>query len=162
MPAPFDHSRGLLRPGVTGFGGSGERPIAAAEFKAACMHALRRTGAGRWLAAESPGPGRNHHRTLIELTHTRARVWLLLNLEHPLLAFADAVDEQALKYRFLDLPALADGFDPPFECVPAAVLDAPFDLQATARGGLLDPTALAQARYWRPARFGELVFNHWD
>lgn len=162
MTAPFDHSRGLLRPGVTGFGGGGGRPVAAAEFKAACMHALRVTRTGRWLAAEPPGAGRNHHRTLVELTHTHARVWILLNLEHPLLAFAGADDEHDLHYRFLDLPALAAGFDPPFECVPAAVLDAPFDLQAATRGGLLDPTSLEQARYWRPARLGDLVFNHWD
>lgn len=162
MTPPFDPSRGLLRPGVTGFGGAPGRSPGAAEFKAACMHALRLTRTGRWLAADAPDAGRNHHRALVELAPTSTRVWILLNLAHPLLAFARADDERDPSYDFIDLPALAAGFYTPFECVPAALLDAPFDWQDASRRGLLDPTSLAQARYWRPTRIGELVFNHWD
>lgn len=156
-----DELRDLLRPGVTGFGG-GVSPIAAAEFKAACMHALRTTHTGRWLSARAPDAGSNHHRALVELSPTRARAWILLNVAHPLLAFARADDGPDLNYRFIDLPALAAGFHAPFEGVLAARLDAPFDWQDATRRGLLDAASLAQARYWRPARVGDVVFNHWD
>jgi hypothetical protein len=162
MTAPFDHSRGLLRPGITGFGGGPETCPGAPEFKAACMHALRVTRTGRWLATDAPHAGRNHHRALVELAPTSTRLWILLNQVHPLLAFARADDGHDHGYRFIDLPALAAGFHEPFECVPAALLDAPFDFLDTSRRGLLDPTSLQQARYWRPARLGDVVFNHWD
>lgn len=151
--------RGVLRPGISGFGGSADARWTLAGFRTAC-HAAARAVGGRIAHSEDPGPGRNHYRALIELAGGSAddARWILLNAIHPLLAFARPGRD--LRYEFVDEPALARAFHGPCDVVPAAQLTAPLDLRSARP--LLAPDERAQADYWRPERVGDLVFNHWD
>lgn len=153
-----DPLRKVLRPGISGFGGSTDDRWTLAGFRAACHAAVRAVGGGSIAQSEALATGRNHYRALITLARAAEPRWILLNAIHPLLAFARPGDD--LRYRFVDEPALADAFHGPCEPVPAALLLAPLDLRAAAP--LLAAAELAQANYWRPERVGDLVFNHWD
>lgn len=149
--------RELIRPGITGFDGADDPRWTLAGFRAACHAAARTTGA-RVLSGDAPGPGRNHYRALLALARGAGDRWLLLNAIHPLLAFARPRDD--LRYDFVDEPDLAAAFHGPCELVPAALLTAPLDLPAALPR--LGATERRQADYWRPARLGDLIFNHWD
>lgn len=147
-----------LRAGISGFGGAADGRWDLRRFKAACHAAVRAIG-GAVLECEGPSAGRNHYRALVELAGPPGRrVWILLNAMDPVLAFARPGGD--LRYAFTDEPGLAGVFHGPCEPVPAAELAAPLDLEAAAPR--LAEVERAQARYWRPERVGDLVFNHWD
>jgi hypothetical protein len=150
-----DPLRRILRPGLSGFDGSPDPRWTLQSFRAAC-HAAARTVGARLVRGEDPGPARNHYRALLELA--AGERWILLNAIHPLLAFA--IPRTDLRYDFVDEPALAAAFHGPCEPVLAADLTAALDPRAAAP--LLGPTEREQAEYWRPARLGDLIFNHWD
>jgi hypothetical protein len=154
----IEAAEAVLRPGISGFGGSHDPAWDLAGFRAACHAAMRAVRGGRVLACDGPGPGRNHYRALVERVGSPARLRILLNAIHPLLAFAR--EDEAVRYAFLDAPELAAGFFGACEPVRAAVLAGPLDLQAV--GPRLAAVERAQAAYWRPGRVGDLVFNHWD
>jgi hypothetical protein len=149
-----DLLRKVLRPGISGFGGAPDPRWTLAGFRAAC-HAAARAVGGTLVSSEAPGPGNNHYKALMQRAEPR---WILLNAIRPFLAFARPGGD--LRYTFVDDPPLAAAFHGPCEPLPAALLTAPLDLQAVVP--LLGAVELAQARYWRPARVGDLVFNHWD
>lgn len=153
-----DALRHVLRPGITGFDGSPDPAWTLATFRTAC-HAAARAIGDRVLDSDAPGQARNHYRARVTLPRGGER-WILLNAYFPLMAFA--VPRAGLLYAFVDEPELASAFHGPgpSSVVPALELAAPLDLRAAHP--LLGPTERKQAEYWRPARLGDLVFNHWD
>lgn len=153
-----DALRHILVPGITGFDGAPDPAWTLPAFRAAC-HAAARTVGARVLDSEAPGQARNHYRARVALARGGDR-WILLNAFVPLLAVA--VPRADLRYAFVDEPELANAFHGPGPCaaVSALALAAALDLPSALP--LLGPTEREQAQYWRPARLGDLIFNHWD
>ncbi|MCY1058898.1 hypothetical protein [Nannocystis sp. SCPEA4] len=146
----------LVRPGLTGFGGSHDRRWNLASFRAAC-HAMARA-VPRTALGECEGPHQSAEYYRARVDHEGTPLWLLLNAVEPVLAFAQW--GQRLDYRFVDAPLLAAAFHGPHELATAAQLEtrlAPQDWETRLHG-----QELAQARHWRPERVGDLVFSWWD
>lgn len=150
-----DPLRRILRPGLSGIDGAPDPRWNLRSFRAAC-HAAARTVGARLGQCEDVGQARNHYRALVELA--AGERWILLCAMHPFLAFARPGRD--LRYDFVDEPELAAAFHGPCEPLRAAELTAALDLPSALP--LLGPNERKQAAYWRPARLGDLVFNHWD
>jgi hypothetical protein len=146
----------LVRPGLTGFGGSLDPRWNLAAFRTAChamARAVPRTELGQ---CEGPHASAAYYRARVD--HEGRRLWLLLNAMQPVLAFAEW--GQRRDHRFVDAPALAAAFHGPHELASAARLEArlaPQDWETRLTGQELE-----QARHWRPGRVGDLVFCWWD
>lgn len=146
----------LVRPGLTGFGGSHDPRWNLAAFRTACHAMVRAVPRAALGPCEGPHQTAEYYRAQVE--HEERRLWLLLNANQPVLAFAEW--GQRLDYRFVDAPALAAAFPGPHELATAARLEArlaPHDWESRLSG-----QELQQARHWRPERVGDLVFSWWD
>ena len=86
---------------------------------------------------------------------------LLLNLIHPILAFAKRPLEGQIIFEFVDCPKLAEAFSATgiFTIASREELNRPL-LQEMWK----DLTLAEQksVRYFRPKRVGDLIFNYWD
>lgn len=151
-----DDALALLTPGISGFGACLDPRWNASTFRAACHAAVRLAGRAALGECAAPHAGCNHYRAAID--HDGRALWLLLNAIVPLLGFARRGDDG--RYRFVDAPALAAGFFGPHRLVGAVQLEARADPQELARR--FSGHEREQARYWRPERVGDVVFNHWD
>lgn len=161
-PGSAPERRKLLRRGVTGFRNAGrdEPPprVDFGAFGAACHAAARAAGAEvASLDASDAGPysGNFHAATL--LIRDRG-IRALCNAHFPIVAF---VSDKEGPLDFLDAPALASSFEETgqFEVADRRELEEAPDGASLA---VLGAAELAQVRYWRPHRVGDIVFNRWD
>jgi len=146
----------LVRPGLTGFGGSHDPRWNLAAFRTACHAMVRAVARAALGPCEGPHQSGEYYRAQVD--HEARRLWLLLNANQPVLAFAEW--GQRLDDRFVDAAALAAAFPAPHELATAAQLEtrlAPQDWESRLSG-----QELLQARHWRPERVGDIVFSGWD
>jgi hypothetical protein len=161
MDVPYTLPRG-----VTGFWSDGEPPPVTdlRAFRADCHAAARELG-GTLLTFEGAGEDghvRNYARAVFDLPGV-GMVALLLNAHYPVVVFADADTLTGTPPLFKDVTALAAWFAANttgrYRVLTAEEAGAPVTDTACR---LLAPAEMAQVRYWRPERIGDILFNHWD
>jgi hypothetical protein len=150
----------LLPGGITGFF-DGRRDAAPPavdpkSFARAC-HAAARAESGSVERFEPAGIARNYHRVILRLRDDAIAV--LCNAHVPWIAFAEASDDVALRFR--EATALASRIKDalPCEVVSLSSLEALPDAELLANLGAVERE---QIRYWRPQRLGDIIFNFWD
>jgi hypothetical protein len=150
--------------GITGFRSVDDPALPVtdlAAFRTHCYEAARALS-GRVRSVETPANdphGANFARAVLELPD--GPVTVLLNAHSPVIAFAEALNENGASVRFIDQPALAVVFRSlgSYEVWSSSKLDAPVTSEACKP---LASSELKQVKYWRPRRIGDLVFNYWD
>ncbi len=153
----------LLR-GITGFRHVDEPPLSAVDlraFRTSC-HAAARALGGRVVSAEmevGSAAGANYIRATLDLPG--GLVSLVLNLNHPIVAFVGPLQHDGDELQFVDVPALTEVFRSfgTYAILSASEAREPVTDEASR---LLSPAELRQIRYWRPRCIGEVVFNRWD
>jgi hypothetical protein len=152
-----------LPQGVTGFR-SGKHALSVQEtdlrtFRGHCYSAARAL-AGTVLGFAAPYSYSNNF-AVGSLDVKPVPVAILLNAHFPLIGFAEppAIGELAL--RFVDTPALVEMFRSfgVYQVLDRAALEQPLTPEAVAE---LAKAELAQFKYWRPKRVGDVIFNCWD
>lgn len=163
----------VLPRGVTGFHGrQGEGPgtVDLKAFKQACFAAARSVRAKviEVRGAGSDGTARSYHQALLRLDQggtpqgRAPAILVLCNAHAPLIALADPAHHVAASPVFIDVPALAERLGQvaaDLRMLVVADLEQPVTPESIAE---LNDAEVQQLRYWRPARIGDVVFNHWD
>lgn len=146
----------LLQAGITGFDSRDEVP--AANLKRAVYSATQAAGAKPGEVRLADGVTPNFHQIDVEFG---SRVIVLLCNRHvPVVAFADRFEGMEIE-RFLEAPAgfAADLADGGFEIGDVAELNR----QVTSDDlKMLSLAEQNQAKYWKPKRVGDIIFNWWD
>jgi hypothetical protein len=146
----------LLRRGITGFDADGTVDVSF--FKKAVYAAAQSTGASvvKIEAGDSVSP--NFHQANVALNDQRT-ISILCNRTHPIVAFVEcpiAIGD----FKAIDAIELAEIIRKfGFEIATADELNRsiePKDLH------LLGENERNQAKYWKPRRISQLVFNWWD
>lgn len=146
----------LLQTGITGFDSTTEVP--AARLKRAVYAAAQAAGAKVSEFRPADGVTPNFHR--IDVDFSSRTLVVLCNRHVPVVAFADQVDGMEIE-RFLEAPVdfaatmAASGFD----------IGDVAELNRRVTSGdleMLSPTERDQAKYWKPKRVGDIIFNWWD
>jgi hypothetical protein len=90
-----------------------------------------------------------------------AALALLLNVIHPIVAFAKPPIEGQVIFDYVDCPKLAEAFRSfgPYSIANSAELS-----QQLVHDMCKDlaPAEIKSVRYFRPSRVGEVIFNYWD
>jgi len=146
----------LLQTGITGFDSTTQVP--AAQLKRAVYAAAQAAGAKVGEVRPAAGVTPNFHQ--VDVDFGSRTLVVLCNRHVPVVAFADQVDGMEIE-RFLGAPVdfaatmVASGFD---------VGDVAELNRRVTSGDLkmLSPTEQDQAKYWKPERVGDIIFNWWD
>ena len=151
----------VLPQGITGFGEfeEGSEPPAPDEsdFLAYC-HAVALQLGGK-VVARGPQGFRNFIFVTLELQGHELSV--LMNAYHPIIAFAEPVDDCVFYPSLTDATRVAEEFQK-FGCyqvLERQELDEPISEEAISK---LADAELHEMRYWQPKTIGELLFNSWD
>ena len=149
--------------GITGFHDGDEPPPPACDIRAfrGLCHAGSRALGGRVVGTGGPVGSGVANFTGLTLDLPGGRVAVLINLHHPIVAFAEAGEFDEGRIRFIDAPALARHLDAGGGYLVLAAQEAASPVgEASCR--LLARAELTQVRYWRPRCIGEVAFNRWD
>lgn len=144
----------LLPKGITGFFTQGQQTpprTDLAAFKKCCFAAARarRARVVSFSDADS-APVRNFH--TCQLSTPEREILIMCNAHFPLVALQRDGE-------FVDEPQLAPFFSSDFRVLGKAELEEPIDSSEMSE---LDPAEVDQARYWKPRRIGDVVYNDWD
>lgn len=154
-----------LRPGITGFCTIDDPPLPIVDlksFRTHCYEAARALGA-RVLRIDSfEKIDSNFVMAVVELADGPVAVFL--NRHFPVIGFAvppGAGDVSPLPLRFVDCKLLAQEFRATggYEVLSREELERSLDPNHLQQ---LLPAEIEQAKYWRPQRVGDVVFNFWD
>jgi hypothetical protein len=147
---------GLLHNGITGFDNAGEVP--ASQLKRAVYAAAQATGAKVGDTKLADGVTPNFHEVNVECGSQAFAV--LCNRHLPVVAFAERIDDMEID-RFADAPAdFAAAFA---ECGFVIGDAAELNRRVTSADlEMLSPAERRQAKYWKPERVGDIIFNWWD
>ncbi|MAT68982.1 MAG: hypothetical protein CMJ58_05605 [Planctomycetaceae bacterium] len=144
-----------LRPGITGFGSGAE--VDYRTFKAAAYRAAASAGAAVEQCAQAKGVTPSFH--AIRMKHPDWQRSVLCNRVFPfIVVVSDPVS--AAGVQPVDCPEIeASMRQYGFESAPAAEL-----VRALAAKDLaaLNHAEQEQARYWKPTRVVDVIFNWWD
>lgn len=99
--------------------------------------------------------------TALTLDLPARSVVVLINLHHPIVAFAEEGAGDGGQITFIDAFDLARQFREGGGYLVLTAREARSPIGAEAYR-LLAQAELDQLRYWRPQSLGEVVFNHWD
>lgn len=153
-----------LRAGISGFRHSGDPELPMCDLKrffSCCREAAHELG-GRVLRTghESEGVAASFAKVTLEIPAGELAV--LLNRHFPVVGFAAPLaDGEAAPFQFKDCEELADVFRKSGEYDVATQDDLERSFHESDWSQLL-PAEIAQVRYWRPRRIGDVVFNFWD
>jgi hypothetical protein len=129
-------------------------------FHSHCHHAARRIG-GKVQAIRDPCEGGASNFAMAHIQFSDCVVAVLLNSVRPILAFAKCPAEGQIVFEYIDHPRLAEAFLALSEYTIAAKAEMDMPLvQAMCKK--LAPSEQKRVRYFRPARLGDVIFNHWD
>jgi hypothetical protein len=146
----------LLQIGITGFDATGEVPVR--DFKRAVHAAAMSQHARVGTVTPANGVTPNFHRIDVELGSQKLVV--LCNRHIPVVAFASGIDEMEIGQFVQASPDFAAALtECGFVMGDAAELRRPVtsaDLEA------LSAAEQRQAKYWKPRRVGDVIFNWWD
>jgi len=147
---------GLLQPGITGFGTSAAVPVG--DFKRALYAGAKTGGATVTTVRPGEGPTPNFHQADVGLAS--GPLVVLCNRHVPVVAFANRIDGMEIAHFVPAPPSFAEALaESGFAAAAADELNRrvePKDLDA------LSPAERRQAKYWKPKRVGDIVFNWWD
>jgi hypothetical protein len=126
---------------------------------AAVVHQMAREVGGQVVGGvEPPGPGRNHYRLALELPEV-GPVWILLNAAVRLVGCQLRTQPSALGLPFRDVPR-RDLFElVDFRVGSQDEFERPLDENQLVD---LTPSELADVKYHRPARLGDVIYNWFD
>ena len=149
-----------LPTGITGFD-SPEEGVSVERFRSACQAAVRQAyGKLTQVRAAHEHATTNFHEALVSLHDGKETVRVLCNAYFPIIAFTSpATREGDVRLRFLDCPELARSLSSEFTVLSAQDAGAGVSPQVISQ---LGETELAQLKYWKPQRIGDVVFNYWD
>lgn len=142
--------------GVTGFyEGNNEPPkMDSKQLKTLCFNYVKTNG-GKILEVWEPREDTNFFN--IEVNIQDRLFHILLNEHYPLLAFASDVNFGQI--NFIDEPFLSELFSSSYNVLKADDLNNPlFGDQINN----LNKAEVAQIKYWKPQRIGDVIFNFWD
>jgi hypothetical protein len=146
----------LLQTGITGFNTSAK--VDAANLKRAVYAAAQAAGAKVGEIRLADGATPNFHQIDVDLGG-RALV-VLCNRHFPVAAFTERVDGMEIE-RFSDAP---DGFAAALAEYEFVIGDVA-ELNRRVTGDdlkMLSPAEQHEAKYWKPKRVGDIIFNWWD
>jgi hypothetical protein len=153
----------LLRRGITGFWDATEVPLAFVDipgFRGHCYEVARQIG-GRVVVDINPNSHSVSSFVVIVLDTKYREVAALLHSHLPVIAFAATPIIAGVPLQFLDCLELARAFSNfgMYEVTSASELERPF-----SQDDLIDlsDAELAQVKYWKPRRIGDVAFNYWD
>lgn len=142
--------------GVTGFyEGSNEPPkMDSKQLKSLCFNYVKTNG-GKILEVWEPRECTNFFDIKVSLRDKSFHI--LLNEHYPLLAFASDVNFNQI--NFIDEPSLSELFSSFYNVLKVEELHNPlFEYQYNN----LNKAEVAQIKYWKPQRIGDIIFNFWD
>ena len=89
------------------------------------------------------------------------QIRVLLNITHPIVAFAENWTSHDSPLAFVDHAQLASAFEQlrRYTVLSLQTLELPVTQEATKQ---LAPVELEQIQYWKPTRTGDVIFNFWD
>lgn len=145
--------------GITGFYRSEDsKPpnVNGKQFKQLCFDLVSLNG-GKVRSVTSPQYPANFYCAQVEFSGTL--IYILLNEHYPYLAFASSVEFGDIK--FIDVPALHALFDPYYQVIDVAELNASVNHILLMKMEL-NSAEVEQINYWKPETIGQIIFNHWD
>lgn len=162
MPEVEATSR-LLKKGITGFGDPVPPPLLTdlRLFRAHCYEAARCCQARVVETSERKTHFVWGNYAISTFVVTRQTIDLLINLHHPVIAFAEAGPIPLDQIRFRDCLELAWAFREfgNYQLGPAIYWESKVTAESLCD---LSDAELSQVAYWKPQRLGDIVFNLWD
>ncbi|CEG27209.1 hypothetical protein [Bacillus sp. B-jedd] len=142
--------------GVTGFYEGNDEPpkMDSKQLKTLCFNYVK-TNSGKILEVWEPREGTNFFN--IEVNIQDRLFHILLNEHYPLLAFAS--DVTFAQINFIDEPLLSELFSSSYNVLKAEDLNNPLFVDQINN---LNKAEVAQIKYWKPQRIGDVIFNFWD
>ncbi len=145
----------MLRRGITGF--DAEAVVEFAAFKRAVYEAALATGSTVIAVVQGNEVTPNFHRADVDVRERELSV--ICNRNYPVVAMVERPIEMS-GVRPIDLPELVEPLrQRGFEVASAAELERPLEASDLA---LLSPAEQNEAKYWKPRRVADVVFNWWD
>jgi hypothetical protein len=155
-----------LRRGITGIQGpedpTPEPPLSDLKaFRSDCYAAAREVGARlRAVQDRNEAVGACNY-AIARFEFPDSTVAALLNAVHPILAFANWPADSEFALEYIDCPKLAEAFQAlgGYQVATSEELNQPL-VREMCNG--LTATEQDHIRYFRPRRFGDVIFNYWD
>jgi hypothetical protein len=155
-----------LERGITGIQGrkdhSPEPPLSDLKaFRSRCHVAARIVGAKIQSIQDPREAAKLCNYAMARFEFSDCVVAVLLNLIHPIVAFAKYPVEGQIIFEYIDHASLAQAFRTFGEYAVATgeELSRPLVREMCKE---LSPTELKRVGYFRPARVGDVIFNYWD
>jgi len=155
-----------LRRGITGiYSNHGDPPVVPTTdvkaFRSHCHLAARAVGAKlQTIKDRYDGVGICNF-AIAYFEFSDAIVAALLNVVHPVIAFAKCPVDGQVTFDYVDCPKLAEEF----RCLGAYSIAGCAELNQPLVRELcedLAPDEVKRVRYFRPMRVGDVIFNFWD
>lgn len=152
----------ILLNGVSGF--NGPDPKTDGEyFKKICYTVIQSLD-GNVMSFCEPEVARHYYIVKVEVSEQK--LYILLNLIYPFVAFASTVDPANI--RFIDHEKLTDKFKPYYRVLSQNELNEPLVIR-DSNGGIivenkneLNDAELGLIKYFNSKTVGDIVFNYWD
>ncbi|MDA7977835.1 MAG: hypothetical protein MPJ50_03575 [Pirellulales bacterium] len=152
-----------LQRGTTGFRHVDDAPLPstdARQFRADLYLVAREVSAKVvYTPRRNPSGECSFYDALAEVDGLQIRI--LLNVTHPLLAFADDWVSVGSPIQFIDSHELGSAFSTlgRYSVLKPTILNMPVTKDVFSQ---LAEAEVEQMEYWKPNRIGDLIFNYWD